>query len=108
MFRHLVCLSCLPLLLLGLSTLAAAQSLSPPPDCAQLLTERCESCHYLTRVCQQLGKKSKRRWKRTLKNMARYGARVSPAEQRRLVDCLSRPAPKVVQLCAPPAGKASR
>ena len=71
-------------------------------DCARLLTQRCETCHYLSRVCQQLGKKSRRRWRRTVRTMVRYGARLSKAEQRRLVGCLTDQRPEVRRLCAPP------
>ncbi len=87
---------------------AASQAQQGPPGCARLLAERCTGCHYLSRVCQRLGKKSKRRWKRTVRNMVRYGARLSPAEQRRLTACLSVPAPEVTQLCSQPAGATGR
>lgn len=70
-------------------------------DCATLLTGHCETCHYLTRVCDKVsGKKGKWSWKRTVKNMLRQGAKLTAAEQDSLVACLSEPAPEVVKLCA--------
>jgi len=68
--------------------------------CATLLTGRCETCHYLTRVCEKVAqKKGKWSWKRTVKNMVRQGAKLNSAEQDRLVVCLSEPAPEVKTLC---------
>ncbi|MEA3469757.1 MAG: hypothetical protein U9R57_16255 [Thermodesulfobacteriota bacterium] len=78
---------------------ACAQSESSP-NCVELLQTRCQSCHYLNRVCQKLEEKSKRRWKATLKRMVkRRGATLSKAEQTFLLDCLSEPAPEVKKEC---------
>ena len=69
-------------------------------NCTTLLTGRCETCHYLTRVCDKVAEdKGKWSWKRTVKNMVKQGAKLSDAEQDTLVNCLSQPAPEVVQLC---------
>ena len=69
-------------------------------DCTTLLTGRCETCHYLTRVCDKVAEnKGKWSWKRTVKNMVRQGAKLTAAEQDILVTCLSEPAPEVVKLC---------
>jgi hypothetical protein len=69
--------------------------------CTALLTDHCEKCHYLTRVCDKvLEHKGKWSWKRTVKNMVRQGAKLDDAEQDKLVDCLSEPAPEVRQLCS--------
>lgn len=57
-------------------------------SCGTLLVERCEKCHYSTRVCQVLEKKSLRKWKKTMSRMIRYGAVLTPAEESFLVDCL--------------------
>ena len=77
--------------------LAQAES---KPECAELLLDRCESCHYLSRVCDQLGKKSKRRWRATMKRMVkRRGAELNKDEQVFLVDCLLAPAPDIEKEC---------
>lgn len=69
-------------------------------ECTTLLTERCETCHYMTRVCEKVEEnKGKWSWKRTVKNMVRQGAKLTAAEQDILVSCLSEPAPEVVKLC---------
>lgn len=70
------------------------------PECAELLRNRCESCHYLSRVCTQVEKKSKRRWRATLKRMVeRRGAELTKEEQVFLLDCLVAPAPDIVKEC---------
>lgn len=76
-------------------------------SCTELLKNRCETCHYLTRVClkveQEQGSSSwfgsSGSWKRTVRNMVRQGAKVSNAEEKILVDCLSTPVPEVLDLC---------
>jgi len=91
--------------LIGLLLLAATPrwgTAAERQSCTQLLLGRCETCHYLSRVCQRLGKKSKRRWRRTLKNMVRYGAILSKAEMKQLADCLHRQTPEVEKLCTAP------
>lgn len=70
------------------------------PECAELLRNRCQSCHYLSRVCAQVGKKSKRRWRATLKRMVtRRGAELTEEEQVFLLDCLVAPASDIVKEC---------
>ena len=68
-------------------------------DCLALLLNRCEECHYITRVCQKLKTKSKRSWKRSLKVMVKRGLKVTPGETKTLVKCLSEPAPEVIEYC---------
>jgi len=77
-------------------------------SCTQLLTKRCESCHYMTRVCQKVDRERNKKswfggaegtWKRTVKNMVKQGAQLNKAEQQNLVKCLSKPAPEVLSLC---------
>jgi hypothetical protein len=76
---------------------------SPKPKCGELLLSRCQSCHYLERVCSQVGVKSKRRWKATLKRMVkRRGAELSGDEQEILVGCLTAPDPAIVKECSTP------
>ncbi len=85
--------------LTGINTARAASE----PDCAALLRNRCQSCHYLDRVCSQVSKKSKRNWKATLKRMVkRRGAELSKEEQVFLVNCLLLPAPDIKKECATP------
>lgn len=86
-------------LLLYFSGSAFAQSESSP-SCVELLQNRCQSCHYLNRVCQKVGEKSKRRWKATLKRMVkRRGATLNKEEQKFLLECLAAPAPDVKKEC---------
>ncbi len=69
-------------------------------SCSELLTNRCEVCHYNTRVCQKVQrKKGKSSWKRTVKNMVKQGAKLDKAEQKKLVDCLSKPTPEILEFC---------
>ncbi len=82
-------------LLFGFSAGHAAE------ECGPLISGRCENCHYKTRICQALGKKSRSRWKRTVKAMVKKGALLSGKEQKILVRCLSKPDPEVVRFCQP-------
>ena len=67
--------------------------------CDQLILKRCEDCHYKSRICQQIGQKSKGDWKRTVKNMVSYGAKLNKDEQTRLQLCLSSPSEEIKTLC---------
>lgn len=67
--------------------------------CTSLVLTRCESCHYNTRICQKLGKKSRSSWKRSVKNMVRYGAKLNKKEQKKLIRCLSKPSEEIVLMC---------
>ena len=58
-------------------------------QCESLLRAKCTHCHYETRVCQKLGKKSKRGWRATVRRMVKHGAELSKEEQKVLVECLS-------------------
>lgn len=77
-------------------------------SCTQLLKTRCESCHYLTRVCQKLEKNQDKSffgnvfagsWSRSIKNMVRQGAKLTEAEQKKLTKCLDNSDPEVLELC---------
>ena len=77
-------------------------------SCTRLLTNRCEVCHYLTRVCGKVDRERKRKswfgssegkWKQTINNMVKQGAQVNAAEKEILVGCLSEPASEVLNLC---------
>lgn len=79
--------------------IAAAQN-DVKPTCVELLQLRCQECHYLNRVCKQVGERSKRGWKATLKRMVnRRGAEVSEDEKKILLDCLATPAPDIKKEC---------
>ncbi len=68
--------------------------------CLELLQDRCQKCHYLSRVCQELGEKSERRWDATLERMVkRRGATLSADEQISLRECLVKPDPAIKQEC---------
>ena len=85
--------------ILTLSFMLSAAPLWADEECGKLITERCESCHYKSRVCQKLGKHTKRRWKRSIKNMVRYGAKLSKKEEEKLIDCLSKAPPGADYVC---------
>lgn len=71
-------------------------------DCAVLLNTRCDNCHYRARICQSLGKKSKREWKRTIKTMVRYGAKLTKDQQKTLADCLYEASQNAKFVCVQP------
>lgn len=80
------------LLLIGWCAMAAGfakATTAQAPSCTDLLLKKCEECHYLSRVCQKLGQKSKWKWKRTMKAMIRHGAKINQDEQELLIDCLT-------------------
>ncbi|MFC1523870.1 hypothetical protein ACFL6N_03675 [Thermodesulfobacteriota bacterium] len=68
-------------------------------ECWVLLEAQCVECHYKTRICQSLGKKSKRKWKRSIKNMVKRGAKLSKKEQQILVECLHAEPPGSKKVC---------
>ena len=70
--------------------------------CIDLLIGKCRECHYLTRICQNLDRKSKWKWKRTIKNMTNKGAEVTREQEDRLLECLADKAPDVVEFCRNP------
>ncbi len=79
---------------------AGAQTEATTPECAELLELRCTECHYLERVCKQVGERSKRGWKSTLKRMIKKrGAEVTDSERKLLLGCLSPPAPDIKKVC---------
>ena len=96
-----------------IATLTAGMSLplvtaSAGVSCGELLTDRCQKCHYLTRVCQKIEKAQQESswfsgfsnsWGRTVKNMVSQGAKLNDAEQQQLIDCLKEPAADILDLC---------
>ena len=67
--------------------------------CAHLLAERCTVCHSTERICEQLGKKSKYHWQRTVELMISRGARVNPDEAHQLTECLANNPPELQTTC---------
>lgn len=57
-------------------------------ECTDKVMASCTKCHYQTRICEKLGKKSQRDWKVTTKRMIRYGLILSDSEQESIVKCL--------------------
>ncbi len=79
---------------------STAVSAGDVPECAELLRNRCQSCHYLSRVCEHAGERSKRKWTATLERMVeRRGAELNKEEQVFLVDCLQAPASDIIKEC---------
>ena len=76
-------------LLLVLLCLESGFAFAGNEQCAELINSRCLGCHYKSRVCQTLGKKRKWEWKSTVKNMIRLGAKLSEAETKTIIGCLS-------------------
>lgn len=96
----------LPVVLMWL--VAAVPQHAAGESCTELLQGRCETCHYLTRVCERVEKNQGRSswfggtagsWKRIIHNMVRQGAKLNGAEEEQLVGCLSVPAPEVLDIC---------
>ena len=86
-------------LLFSLVTRAQEKGQEEETDCARLLLTRCDSCHYLTRVCYRLGRKSRRSWKRTLHAMVKHGAQLTEIQFDILLACLSEPAAEAEKTC---------
>jgi len=70
--------------------------------CITLLVGKCRECHYLTRICQSLDKKSKWAWKRSIRTMVKRGAEVSRMQEEQILNCLSSKAADVVAFCDNP------
>ncbi|MBC8208033.1 MAG: hypothetical protein H8E79_02560 [Desulfobulbaceae bacterium] len=68
-------------------------------ECRPLLENQCQSCHYLSRICRKVGKRSARGWKATMRVMVRRGAQISKEDQGQLIDCLAKPTAGIVEAC---------
>ena len=87
------------LLSLGLSGVVVAAD-KEPTACMDLYLKRCDECHYMDRVCKQLGERSASGWEKTINRMVKKrGAEVSEDEQKILVECLAAPAPDMKKEC---------
>ena len=89
-------------------TSAPASVFAEGASCGELLKDRCQKCHYLTRVCQKLEKNQNSglfggvfagSWSRTIHNMIRQGAKLTKAEQEKLTQCLDSASPEVLEVC---------
>jgi len=58
-------------------------------ECADRVMATCTKCHYPTRICEKLGKKSRRDWQTTIKRMLRYGLVLTDNEQESVLNCLT-------------------
>jgi hypothetical protein len=63
----------------------------PPPDsvCSSIVNVKCTKCHYKTRICAALGKKSPGKWVRTINLMVKNGAQLTEDEKNKVIACLS-------------------
>ncbi len=78
----------------------AASDRPAAEDCGDLLLSRCNSCHYLTRVCRKFSEnRSRGNWKRTINRMIRRGAKLSKTEEKTLIDCLGGQSAVAEQTC---------
>jgi hypothetical protein len=57
--------------------------------CSSIIDVKCVRCHYKTRICDALGTKSVRQWKKSTKFMIKQGAQLSVDEQNTVIACLS-------------------
>lgn len=68
-------------------------------ECTALLDNHCVACHHASRFCQKLGKKNKKGWKRTIKNMSTHGLLITPQETETMAQCLDQQEQKVKDYC---------
>lgn len=76
------------LLVISSITLLAAIPVGAGQECVDKIMSTCSKCHYPARICEKLGKKSKREWKTTIKRMLRYGLVLNDSEQESMLRCL--------------------
>ena len=82
----------------ALLLLTSAKGLAAEP-CTELILENCTRCHYSTRICEKLGKKSKRAWKSTMKRMVRYGLALDKDIMKEITNCLVDMPPETKGVC---------
>lgn len=86
--------------LLQLYLVQLSFAVTEAPACGELVKNECTTCHFETRICQKVKKrKGKGSWKRTITSMVRHGADIGKEEQKRLLNCLSKPDSEVLELC---------
>ena len=89
------------ILLLSLNSYAEEAAVDAE-HCRSLIDSKCIDCHYKSRICYALGKKSRRRWRRTINNMVDYGTRLTDKEIETITDCLFKAAPNTPYACKNP------
>lgn len=92
-----VCLALPAMLIIGAAPPAAEEK-----DCASILASRCDECHYRSRICALLGKRSKRQWHRIINNMMDYGAKITDEQREILTNCLYSAPPDADYVCQQP------
>jgi len=98
--KKFVSLVALVMLCLLAGSVSAGSESEKGSECRELLLNRCQSCHYLERICSKVGEKSKRGWKATLKRMVkRRGAELNAGEQVVLLECLHTSDPAILKEC---------
>lgn len=62
-----------------------------PPEavCSSMINAKCTRCHYKTRICDALGTKSVRQWKKSTTFMVKQGAELTEDELNKVVACLN-------------------
>ncbi len=80
----------------------ASQDQDVVGPCEEIIESRCVQCHYATRICQKLGKKNTRKWAGTIKKMKKHGAKLTQAEEKTLLQCLSKPENEMQEFCQRP------
>ncbi len=75
-------------LAIGIATLVLPPQARAAKDCNDDILANCTACHYQTRICEKLDKKSRRDWQATLKRMIRYGLVLDETGQDRVLECL--------------------
>ncbi len=67
--------------------------------CTAIMDTHCVVCHHATRICQKLGRKNTKGWKRTISNMIKHGAQLTPAEEEALLQCLDQQQQEIKEYC---------
>ncbi len=58
-------------------------------NCVAVVNNKCETCHYKSRICAQLGRRNRRKWRTTIKRMVSHGAIMEKDEIEALARCLA-------------------
>jgi len=72
----------------GIAILLWAPVARAENTCVEKIQDKCTSCHYPTRICEKIGKKSRRNWKVTVERMLRYGLQLPDGKLDEMIDCL--------------------
>ena len=89
--RNIIIIGISLVLLTAGTALADKPQPEPAPEavCSSMINAKCIRCHYKTRICDALGTKSVRQWKKSITFMVRQGAELTEDEQNKVVACLS-------------------